>query len=164
MFGHRWRSFRRDVDRHIERLLGCPATESPVRRLLDGFEEREDVLRAEFAHGCTSVQSAVSVCAMMFAAAIEQSPELWPEAVLVEHRLVDRDGPSGCTLETLMRRFLENAEKLLDKGLIDDRLFTFASSEILGTLEGLDADERSTHRVVGLFAQQRAEGGAGASA
>lgn len=163
MFGHRWRTFRRDVDRQIERLLGCATGEAPVRQLLDGFEEREEVLRAEFAHGCTSVQSAVSVCAMMFAAAIEQSPELWPEAVLVEHRLVDRDGPSGCTLEALMRRFLENAEKLLDKGLIDDRLFTFASSEILGTLEGLDAEARTTHRVVGLFARG-AEGGAGASA
>ena len=160
MFGHRWRSFRRDVDRQVGRLLGRPVGEEPVRGLVEGFEELEDVLREEFEHGCTSVQSAVSVCAMAFAAAIERSPEMSAEAAGVEHRLVDRDGASGCTLEALMRRFLEHAELLLEKHLIDDRLFTFASSEILGTLEGLAPDERTTHRFVGMFP----ESGAGLSA
>ena len=162
MFGHRWRNFRRDVDRHIERLVGAGADEEPVRSMLARFEDVDEVLRREFAHGCTSTQSAVSICAQMFAAEIEQCPELWPQARRLEHRLADRDGPTRCPFETHMRRFLEEAERLLERGLIDDRLFTFAASEILGTLEGLDAYERSTSRVTALFAED--DGAAGATA
>ena len=150
MFGHRWRSYRREVDRQVGRLLGKAIWEEPVRGLVADFEELEDVLREEFDHGCTAVQSAVSVCAMMFAAAIEASPDMAAGAVAVERRLVQGDASSDSELEALMRRFLQQAERLLQKGLIDDRLFTFASSEILGTLEGMDADERLTHRFVGM--------------
>ena len=152
MFGHRWRSFRRDVDGCIGRLLGVEVEREPVRGMLGGMDDLEAILRREFAHGCTSMQSAVSVCAQMFAAEIERCPELWPEARGIEHRLVERDAPAGCDFEALMTRFLEQAEALLEAGAIDDRLFTFASTEILGTLEGLGPQERSTSRVTGLFA------------
>ena len=151
MFGQRWRTFRRDVEAEMGRLLGVAVSEEPVRGMIARFEELEDVLRREFGHGCTPVQSAVSVCAQMLSDQIEQCPELWPDARRIEHRLVERDGPDGCDFERQMRRFLEEAERLLEAGRIDDRLFTFASSEILGTLEGMDAQARTTSRIAGLF-------------
>ena len=54
MFGHRWRSFRRDVDGWIGRLLGVGVGEEPIRGMLAGMEDLEGLLRREFAHGCTA--------------------------------------------------------------------------------------------------------------
>ena len=162
MFGQRWRNFRRDVEAHIGLLTGADAREEPLRGMLARFEDLEPTLKREFEHGCTSVQTAVSVCAQMLAAELEQCPDLWPQARGIEHRLVERDAPPACRFETQMRRFLEQAEVLLERGLIDDRLFTFASSEILGTLEGLDPQARSANRVTSLFAGESAAGASAA--
>ena len=154
MFGRRWRKFRRDVDADIGRLLDVGVDQAPVSTMLGGIDDLEEDLHEQFEHGCTALQAAVSTCAVMFACEIARTPELWPQARRIEQHLVEGGDCGGCELEAMMRRFLDRAEALLEHGLIDDRLFTFASTEILGTLEGLDPGERSTHRVVALFAEE----------
>ena len=154
MFGLRFRRFREQVDAEIGRLLGADVRDEPVRGMLAAVDGLEGRLHLEFEHGCTAVQAAVSTCAVMFACAIELSPELWSQGCAIEHRLVERDAAPCSGLEALMCRFLEQAEIALDAGLIDDRLFTFASTEILGTLEGLDAGARSMNRVAALLPEE----------
>ena len=163
MFGLRFRRFREQVEVEIGRLLDAEVGEDPVRAMLFGVEGLESRLHLEFEHGCTALQAAVSTCAVMFAAAIERAPELWLDAGRIEHRLVERDAAPCSGLEALMCRFLERAEDALDEGLIDDRLFTFASTEILGTLEGLDERERTTSRFTALFTDDDDDRGATAA-
>jgi hypothetical protein len=105
----------------------------------------------DFSKGNTDVQNtAILILTTVFTQEIEQKiPE--PDRAAIESYILKNDEKPEVALAGGIKMFLSQTSIQKEVGRVDDYLYGYVISEIVGALRGVPANERSGNRVAASF-------------
>jgi hypothetical protein len=151
MFGLKRRRYWRDVETNLSYLIAFD--EAYLRKLIasfDGLKRSAENMRQQ---GKSPLEAAIELWTIMFSYEIERSPQLRDDRKKIEEYIFENVGDWKFDTERAMKVFLINTDKHARVGTVPKEAFDYAVSEIVGALDGVSRDDRSTLRIQALTAK-----------
>ena len=137
---------RKDVEVSMDYLLNF-SHQNLVRAFFKTYPGFNGVIAKKNKDGIDPVPIAVELLAIGFAHVIETSRFTVSERMAIENYGLGH-AEDGTDFAKAVRAFLFNCLRQKDIKKIDDHLYLYAVTEVVGALRGLNSDERSKRRVL----------------